>query len=51
VNISFDAGSEFDEDGCLEVFLRHGPDGARIADEEAASRVMLRPFLKAIQNA
>ena len=51
VNISFDAGGESDEDGYLEVFLRNGPDGPRIENEDAASRLMLQTFFKTIQNA
>lgn len=48
VNIGFDA---CDEDGHMEVFLVSHPDRQRIKDEESASVLMLRTFLKTIQNA
>jgi hypothetical protein len=51
VTIGFEAGDDSGQDDHLEVFLRSHPAGPRIKDEEAASRLMLRQFLKGIENA
>jgi len=51
VIISFDAASDSEDLGGFEVFLQNHPDGPRIKDEDSASRLMLRTFFKAIQNA
>jgi hypothetical protein len=51
VIVSFGAASDSEDLGGWEVFLQSHPDGPRIKDEDSASRLMLRTFFKAIQNA